>query len=234
MNFILSDIDKDLSNASIRTLKLNESQLMSRLKYLYLIISIQLVFFSNQTLTYIQSFIKSKISNFVVTKQIKSMKRIGLLSDTHGCWDDRYEKYFECCDEIWHAGDIGSLEIVDKFEAFKPFRAVYGNIDGYEMRVRFPEINRFKVEETDVMIKHIGGYPGKYDRSVTNIMRIKPPQIFISGHSHILKVMYDKEHDLLHINPGAAGNYGFHHVRTLVRFSIENGKASDLEVIELS
>lgn len=162
------------------------------------------------------------------------MKRIGLLSDTHGCWDEKYLKYFEDCDEIWHAGDIGSYEIVERFEAFKPFRAVYGNIDGYDIRMRFPEINRFKIEETDVLIKHIGGYPGKYDRSVRNILKIKPPQILISGHSHILKVMYDHEFNLLHINPGAAGNFGFHQVRTLLRFCIENGKASDLEVIELS
>lgn len=161
------------------------------------------------------------------------MKRIGLLSDTHGCWDEKYIKYFEQCDEVWHAGDIGSLEIVEKFEAFRPFRAVYGNIDGYDIRLRFGEINRFTVEDTDIMIKHIGGYPGKYDRSVYQKLMLKPPQIFISGHSHILKVMYDKNLNLLHINPGAAGNYGFHHVRTLVRFSIDNGKASDLEVIEI-
>lgn len=161
------------------------------------------------------------------------MKRIGLLSDTHGCWDEKYIKYFEQCDEIWHAGDIGSLEIVEKFEAFRPFRAVYGNIDGYDIRLRFEEINSFTVEDTDIMIKHIGGYPGKYDRSVYQKLMLKPPQIFISGHSHILKVMYDKNLNLLHINPGAAGNYGFHHVRTLVRFSIDNGKASDLEVIEI-
>lgn len=161
------------------------------------------------------------------------MKRIGLLSDTHGCWDEKYIKYFEQCDEVWHAGDIGSLEIVEKFEDFRPFRAVYGNIDGYDIRLRFGEINRFTVEDTDIMIKHIGGYPGKYDRSVYQKLMLKPPQIFISGHSHILKVMYDKNLNLLHINPGAAGNYGFHHVRTLVRFSIDNGKASDLEVIEI-
>lgn len=160
------------------------------------------------------------------------MKRIGLLSDTHGCWDEKYIKYFEQCDEVWHAGDIGSLEIVEKFEAFRPFRAVYGNIDGYDIRLRFREINRFMVEDTDVMIKHIGGYPGKYDRSVYQKLMLKPPQIFISGHSHILKVMYDKNLNLLHINPGAAGNYGFHHVRTLVRFSIDKGKATDLEVVE--
>lgn len=162
------------------------------------------------------------------------MKRIGLLSDTHGFWDEKYVKYFENCDEVWHAGDIGSWELVEKFEAFKPFRAVYGNIDGYDIRMRFGEVNRFSIENTDVMIKHIGGYPGKYDRSVIRMLMAKPPQIFISGHSHILKVMYDKQLNLLHINPGAAGLFGYQSARTLVRFSVRDGKASDLEVIELS
>lgn len=162
------------------------------------------------------------------------MKRIGLLSDTHGFWDEKYVKYFENCDEVWHAGDIGSWELVEKFEAFKPFRAVYGNIDGYDIRMRFGEVNRFSIENTDVMIKHIGGYPGKYDRSVIRMLMTKPPQIFISGHSHILKVMYDKQLNLLHVNPGAAGLFGYQSARTLVRFSVGDGKASDLEVIELS
>ena len=162
------------------------------------------------------------------------MTTIGLLSDTHGYWDGRYLKYFEPCDEIWHAGDIGSLEIIQKLEAFRPLRAVYGNIDGQDIRLRFPEINRFTIDETDVLIKHIGGYPGKYDPSVRNILSTHPPQLFISGHSHILKVKYDSKLGLLHINPGAAGKYGFHTVRTLVRFRIDKGNFSDLEVIELN
>lgn len=162
------------------------------------------------------------------------MKRIGLLSDTHGYWDERYLKYFDPCDEIWHAGDIGSQEVADRLAAFRPFRAVYGNIDGQDLRPRFPEINRFQLEGADVLMKHIGGYPGKYDPSVRQILNTQPPQLFISGHSHILKVKYDPKLHLLHINPGAAGKYGFHKVRTLVRFSIANGNFSDLEVIELN
>lgn len=161
------------------------------------------------------------------------MKRIGLLSDTHGYWDERYLKYFEDCDEIWHAGDIGSEEVADRLEAFRPLRAVYGNIDGQNLRLRFPEINRFTLEGSDVLIKHIGGYPGKYDHSVRSLLQEQPPALFISGHSHILKVKFDPRLNLLHINPGAAGKYGFHQVRTLVRFCIEQGTFQNLEVIEL-
>lgn len=162
------------------------------------------------------------------------MTRIGLLSDTHGYWDERYLKYFEPCDQIWHAGDIGSMEIVERLEAFRPLKAVYGNIDGQDMRRLFPETARFTVDGADVLMKHIGGYPGKYDASIRSTLFANPPQLFISGHSHILKVKYDKSLNLLHINPGAAGIYGFHTVRTLVRFSIDNGRFSDLEVIELN
>ena len=162
------------------------------------------------------------------------MKRIGLLSDTHGYWDSRYLKYFESCDEIWHAGDIGSSELAERLAAFRPFRAVYGNIDGQDIRIQYPEINRFTIEGTEVLMKHIGGYPGKYDPSIRAQLFVRPPKLFISGHSHILKVKYDKTLGMLHINPGAAGKYGFHKVRTLVRFSIDRGNFSDLEVIELS
>ena len=162
------------------------------------------------------------------------MTRIGLLSDTHGYWDERYLKYFEPCDQIWHAGDIGSMEIVERLEAFRPLKAVYGNIDGQDMRRLFPETARFTVDDADVLMKHIGGYPGKYDISIRSTLFANPPQLFISGHSHILKVKYDKSLNLLHINPGAAGIYGFHTVRTLVRFSIDKGRFSDLEVIELN
>ena len=162
------------------------------------------------------------------------MTRIGLLSDTHGYWDERYLKYFEPCDQIWHAGDIGSMEIVERLEAFRPLKAVYGNIDGQDMRRLFPEIARFTVDGADVLMKHIGGYPGKYDASIRSTLFANPPRLFISGHSHILKVKYDKSLNLLHINPGAAGIYGFHTVRTLVRFCIDNGSFSDLEVLELN
>lgn len=162
------------------------------------------------------------------------MTRIGLLSDTHGYWDDRYLKYFESCDEIWHAGDIGSLELAERLAAFRPLRAVYGNIDGQEIRIRYPETMRFTIDGADVLIKHIGGNPGKYDPSIRGQILVHPPKLFISGHSHILKVKYDKTLDLLHINPGACGKYGFHKVRTLVRLTIDQGIFSDLEVIELN
>lgn len=162
------------------------------------------------------------------------MKRIGILSDTHGYWDDRYLEYFAECDEIWHAGDIGSLEVAQKLAAFRPFRAVYGNIDGQDIRRLYPQTLRFTVEGAEVLMKHIGGYPGKYDPSIRGRILVHPPKLFVSGHSHILKVKYDKTLDLLHINPGAAGISGFHKVRTLVRFVIDSGTFRDLEVIELA
>lgn len=162
------------------------------------------------------------------------MKKIGLLSDTHGYWDDKLKIHFAECDEVWHAGDIGSLSLTAKFEAFKPFRAVYGNIDGADVRAAFPEFLRFYIEGVDVLITHIGGYPGKYDPRVRAILQTKPPKLFICGHSHILKVMYDKKFGCLDMNPGAAGKYGFHKVRTLLRFVIDAGNIRDLEVIELS
>lgn len=162
------------------------------------------------------------------------MTRIGILSDTHGYWDDRYLKHFEMCDEIWHAGDIGSLELIQKLAAFKPVRAVYGNIDGGDIRRIYPETNRFMVDGADVLIKHIGGYPGNYNPSIRAKLFVRPPQLFISGHSHILKVKFDKTLNLLHINPGAAGKYGWHKTRTLVRLAIDNGTFNDLEVIELA
>ena len=161
------------------------------------------------------------------------MKKIGLLSDTHGYWDERYERYFASCDEIWHAGDIGSVEVADRLAAFRPLRAVYGNIDGRELRLRFPQTLRFEVEGAQVLMKHIGGYPGNCDSSVRGSLLTRPPQLFVSGHSHILKVKYDKTLSMLHINPGAAGKQGFHRVRTLVRFVVNQGGFSDLEVIEL-
>lgn len=162
------------------------------------------------------------------------MTTVGIISDTHGFWDEKYEFYFQDCDEIWHAGDIGSSYVADKFEDMKPrFRAVFGNIDDYDMRARYPEIQRFKVEDVEVMMKHIGGYPGRYDASVRRIIMQDPPKLFISGHSHILKVMSDKTLDLLHINPGAAGMSGWQRERTLVKLIIEGNKFSDCEVITL-
>ena len=161
------------------------------------------------------------------------MKKIGLLSDTHGYWDDKYLRYFEPCDEIWHAGDIGSSDVAARLAAFRPLRAVYGNIDGQELRRLFPQTLRFEVEGAEVLMKHIGGYPGHYDPSIRGSLLARPPKLFVSGHSHILKVKYDKTLGMLHINPGAAGISGFHKVRTLVRFSVDKGVFSDLEVIEL-
>lgn len=161
------------------------------------------------------------------------MKRIGLLSDTHGHWDDRYTKHFAECDEIWHAGDIGSLEVAERLAAFRPLRAVCGNCDGGDLRRLFPLVLRFRCEEADVLMKHIGGYPGRYDRSVAGMLLRRPPRLFISGHSHILKVKYDPALGLLHINPGAAGLQGWHRVRTLVRFTVDGCDFRDLEVIEL-
>ena len=161
------------------------------------------------------------------------MKRIGLLSDTHGHWDDRYTKHFAECDEIWHAGDIGSLEVAERLAAFRPLRAVCGNCDGGDLRRLFPLVLRFRCEEADVLMKHIGGYPGRYDRSVVGQLLRRPPRLFIAGHSHILKVQQDRTLGLLHINPGAAGLQGWHRVRTLVRFTVDGANVRDLEVIEL-
>lgn len=162
------------------------------------------------------------------------MKKIGIISDTHAYWDDKYEQYLCECDEIWHAGDIGSLALCNRFEAMGPqFRAVYGNVDGYDIRARYLEVLRFKCEEVDVLMKHIGGYPGRYDSSIRQTIYANPPQLFISGHSHILKVMSDKNLHLLHINPGAAGLQGWHQQRTLVRLTINGNKFDDCEVITL-
>ncbi|MGI6231956.1 MAG: metallophosphoesterase family protein [Prevotella sp.] len=162
------------------------------------------------------------------------MKKIGIISDTHGYWDDTYENWLGGCDEIWHAGDIGTTELADRFEAMSPrFRAVCGNCDGGDLRLRYPEILRFKCEEVDVLIKHIGGYPGRYDRSIYERLVASPPNLFVTGHSHILKVMYDKSLGLLHINPGAAGMTGWHRERTLVRLIIDGKNMRDCEVVKL-
>ena len=161
------------------------------------------------------------------------MKRIGLLSDTHAYWDERYVQYLEPCDEIWHAGDIGSYELAQRLNEIHPLVAVHGNIDGYDVCRMYPEKLRWKCEDVDVLMKHIGGYPGNYDRSISASIYASPPQLFVSGHSHILKVQYDKTLNLLHINPGAAGIQGWQKVRTLVRFSIDGKEIKDLEVIEL-
>ena len=161
------------------------------------------------------------------------MKKIGLISGTLGHWDDKFEEHFKDCDEVWHAGDIGSMELAAKFEEMKPFRAVYGNIDDFKVRLAYPEILKFEIEKVDIIMTHIGGYPGKYAPSIFPKLKANRPKLFIAGHSHILKVMYDEKIGTLHMNPGAAGLYGFHKVRTLLRFVLDNGNIRDLEVIEL-
>lgn len=160
------------------------------------------------------------------------MKQIGLLSDTHATLSSRIFKFFENVDELWHAGDIGSVETADRLAAFKPLRAVYGNIDDHILRRMYPETLRFKCEEVDVLMTHIGGFPGRYERQVYAEMIKKAPQLFISGHSHIVKVIYDQKYNCLHINPGAAGNKGFHKVCTALRFKIDGKEIKDLEVLE--
>lgn len=161
------------------------------------------------------------------------MTRIGLLSDTHGYLDDAILTHFDKCDEIWHAGDFGNIAVADTLAAFKPLRGVYGNIDGHEIRTVYPEHLRFSCEEVDVWITHIGGYPGRYSPQVKPVIQKDPPRLFICGHSHILKVIYDQKLQCLHLNPGAAGKHGWHKVRTLLRFSIDENRIENLEVIEL-
>jgi len=170
----------------------------------------------------------------LIRSNLVKMIRIGLLSDTHGFLDERIFEYFRECNEIWHAGDIGNIEVAERLSAFRPFRAVYGNIDGRDVRMSFPESARFVCEKAEILIKHIGGYPGNYDRSVIQLLKEDSPDLFISGHSHILKVMYDKKYRLLHINPGAAGKTGLHKIQTVIRFIIESKEIKDLEVIEFT
>jgi len=141
--------------------------------------------------------------------------------------------YFSECSEIWHAGDIGNIETADKIASFKPLKAVFGNIDNHTLRNTYPLVNRFYCEEVDVLIKHIVGYPGKYDSAIRETLSDNPPKLLIAGHSHILKVQFDKKHNLLFINPGASGKSGFHQLRTIVRLTIDQKDIKDLEVIEL-
>jgi len=161
------------------------------------------------------------------------MIKIGLLSDTHSYLHNGILDFFKECDEIWHAGDWGNIEVYNRLTAFKPVRGVWGNIDGADIRKILPQTQRFKVEAVDVMMTHIGGYPGKYDISIKQEIFLNPPKLFISGHSHILKVMNDKSLGLLHINPGAAGKYGLHAVSTAVRFGINNERFENLEILEI-
>jgi uncharacterized protein len=160
------------------------------------------------------------------------MKQIGLISDTHGYIHPRIFSFFDDCDEIWHAGDIGNLETVDKLKSFKPLLAVYGNIDSGNIRLEYNEYEVFTVEGLKVILIHIGGYPGRYTKLAWQLINNHQPGLFISGHSHILKVIPDKKNKLLHINPGAAGNSGLHNVITFIKFSINKGEISDLKIFE--
>lgn len=160
------------------------------------------------------------------------MKKILLLSDTHSYIDDRILEYAQQADEIWHAGDIGDISVTDKLAKIKPLRAVYGNIDDNKARAEFPLNNRFTLEGVDVWITHIGGYPGKYNPAIRQEIYTNPPKLFICGHSHILKVMPDRQLGLIHMNPGAVGKHGFQKVSTMLRFELNDGKIENLEVIE--
>jgi putative phosphoesterase len=161
------------------------------------------------------------------------MKKIGLLSDTHGDLDPKIFKYFKDVDEIWHAGDIGSIEVIDELRKFKPLRAVYGNIDDHKIRLEFPEFNRFWCEDVEVLMTHIGGKPGKYSKPAFDALEHKSPKLFVCGHSHILLVQFDPRYKMLWMNPGACGIKGFHKVKTLLRFTVDKEKIENLEVIEL-
>ena len=161
------------------------------------------------------------------------MKKILLISDTHSHIDDTILKYVDWSDEVWHAGDIGDLVVTDSIKKRKPLRAVYGNIDDAKARMEFPLHNRFWCEGVDVWITHIGGYPGKYNQSIRELLKKTPPKLFICGHSHILKVQFDKTLQLLHMNPGACGVHGFHQIRTMLRFEIDGDKIQNLEVVEI-
>lgn len=161
------------------------------------------------------------------------MKRIGLLSDTHGYLDQGIKKHFAVCDEIWHAGDIGTVKVSDTLSAWKTYRAVYGNIDGGKLRLMHPENQIFEVEGVKVLMTHIGGYPGRYTSRVRELIIQEKPKLYICGHSHILKVIFDKKYQVLHMNPGAAGISGFHQIKTMLRFVLDQGEIKDLEVIEL-
>lgn len=161
------------------------------------------------------------------------MTKILLLSDSHSYIDDRILEYASQADEIWHCGDFGSMDVIEQLEKIKPLKGVYGNIDNSKIQSEFPEVNRFFCEKLEVLMIHIGGYPGKYTPLTKKEIAEKTPKLFISGHSHILKAMYDEKNSLLHLNPGACGKQGWHKVRTMMRFVVDGEEIKDLEVIEL-
>ena len=161
------------------------------------------------------------------------MIRIGIMSDTHGYLDERVYKFFDGVDEIWHAGDFGSVEVSDKLAAFKPLKGVYGNIDDQAIRCLHPQDQRFECDGMDVYMTHIGGYPGRYNPRARRLIDADVPDLFICGHSHVLKVQKDKKRGLLHLNPGAVGNQGFHHIKTMMIVQISNGKIDKLQGVDL-
>ncbi len=161
------------------------------------------------------------------------MRKIVIISDTHSYLDEKILNFINDCDEVWHAGDLGDIRVLDQLRALKPLRAVYGNVDGHDIRCQLKEIEDFTVEGMRIVMKHIGGYPKKYEKPILEIMQKNPPNIFISGHSHILKVIYDEKYNCLHMNPGACGNYGIHTVKTALRFVIEGHNVRDLEILEV-
>lgn len=163
------------------------------------------------------------------------MKRIGIISDTHGYWDDRFASYFKDCDEVWHAGDVGDYGIIERLQDIVPMvRAVSGNIDHGMVRRKCREIEIFDVEDVRVLLTHVGGYPGKWAKGMKSLLKEERIKLMVDGHSHILKVIYDKELQLLHVNPGAAGQAGWHKVRTLVKLTIDGSDLKDCEIIELA
>ncbi len=161
------------------------------------------------------------------------MRRIGLLSDTHGYIEPKAFQFFENCHEIWHAGDFGNIETADELARYKPLKGVWGNIDDHKIRACYQKHLKFRCEEVKVWITHIGGYPGRYEKNIKPGLIDEAPNLFICGHSHILKVMYDPKFNLLYMNPGAAGNHGFHHVKTLLRFEVDGSNIKNLEIMEI-
>jgi len=162
------------------------------------------------------------------------MTGIGILSDTHGYVEPRLFDFFASCDLLFHAGDIGSMEVADALSAFKPLVAVHGNVDGSDVRAVYPETQRFDCEDVDILMTHVGGYPGHYERKIYPILKNYPPKLFITGHSHILKVMYDQTLQFLHINPGAMGNSGIHSMKTAIRLVVDGNNMKNLEILELA
>jgi putative phosphoesterase len=181
----------------------------------------------------IDLFISVIILTFGIHQESNKLTSIGLISDTHHFLDEQVFTYFKDCDEIWHAGDIGSIQIANNLASFKPFRAVYGNIDGSDIQNIYPEYLRWHCEGVGVFMTHIGGYPGKYVPWVKKEIIEHPTKLFISGHSHILRVIFDQKLNCLHMNPGAAGKQGWHKIRTIIRFAIDGSAIKNCEVIEM-